>query len=96
MSTLGDVCIKLNQEQYSSMMFGYTAERRKAMNESFKQVRKAIIEEFGADLEKLNKPARTKLGPKSQAAFDSFEKVCDNPGGCAFPVRIPTASELGG
>ncbi len=88
MSTLYDVCIELGEQQYASMMFGYTAERRTKLDASFKLVRAAIIKEFGADLEKLEIKASTKLRPKSQKPFEKFVKVTEESGGCAFPVQL--------
>lgn len=88
MSTIDDVLTTLGEQQYSSMMFGYTDERRKQLNIAFAKVRKAVKKERKRkDLEDLS--LKVKLGPAAEAAYQNFLKVIKEPGGCLFSIVLP-------
>lgn len=91
MSTIDDVLETLGHEQYSSMMFGYTAKRRKWLNVAFTKVRKAVKKERkGKDLEDLS--LKVKLGPSAEAAYQNFLEVIKQPGEYLFPIVLASRS----
>jgi hypothetical protein len=89
MATVGDFYRTIWEQQRSSMMFGYTDERRGQLSEASRKVRQAIKEENNRDTLDLDGlPYDLVLGEAAQAAYQEFLKVIERPGGCAWPVVL--------
>lgn len=95
MATVGDFHIMIEDHQDASMRFGYTDERRAALNAAAKKVRQAIKKQYRRrtlDLDGLHN--EDPLDEKAQAAFDEFVTVVHQPGGCAWPIGLTQHGRL--